>query len=380
MIDVKEISCTGCFSCKSICPLNAISIFVDDKGFCYPKIDNKKCINCGLCKKVCPCYNLRQNNTHEIEAYGGVHLNNEMLMSSQSGGAFAGLAESVLKNEGVAYGAAIVENLKVKQIRIDRLEDLYKLQGSKYVQSDVDKSFEQCACDLNAGIIVIYSGTSCMIDGLLNFLKLKKIRTDRLITVDLICHGVASPGIFEEHKKRIEEEYEDKLISLNFRDKKYSGWHSHYETYVFSKGTTVHENYWAELMYSHVIMRECCHECRYVKMEQKLADITIADFWGVEKCNPEYLDDNRGCSLIIVRSDKGKKLLTSAPMNIFKAELNQAVKHNMTKSAIKPKFYNDYWNDYKKNGFKYSLKKYTIYGGVAFRIKRKILKILKKWE
>lgn len=380
MINVSEILCTGCFSCKSICPKDAIKIEIDERGFAYPSIDLKKCIDCNLCKKVCPCYSCHQNDFNKLEAYGAVHLDDSKLMNSQSGGAFAGLAEIILKNNGVAYGAAIGENLKVSQIRIDNLDELYKLQGSKYVQSDVKQTFEECADDLKNGKKVIYSGTSCMIDGLLHFLSLKKINTNRLITVDLICHGVASPGMYEENKKRIEEEYKDKIDSLIFRDKKYSGWHSHFETYILSKGNVIHENYWAELMYSHVMIRECCHDCKYIEIQKKVADITIADFWGVEKCNSSYIDDNKGCSLVIIHNDKAKKLLSMAPMNTFEVDVNQAVMGNMVKAPRKPQFYNAYWKDYKKNGFKHSLKKYTIYGGIVFKIKRKILKILRKWE
>ena len=198
--------------------------------------------------------------------------------------------------------------------------------------------------------------------------------------MDLICHGVPSPGLYKENLKRLESIHNSSLLSLNFRDKGYAGWHTHCETYQFHNGCIVHENYWAEVMYSHIALRECCYTCKYNKIENRPADLTIADFWGVEKYHPNFKDDNVGCSLIITHTEKGEALLKQAPMNLFETDTEKAVSCNMTRPAHKPKFYDAFWKDYHNNGFEHALKKYTIYGGTRFRVKRKILKVLKLWE
>lgn len=248
------------------------------------------------------------------------------------------------------------------------------------MQSNVERTFTECARDLLAGKEVLYSGTSCIIDGLLHYLQTRHINTVGLTTVDLICHGVPSPGLYKENLKRLESIHNSSLLSLNFRDKGYAGWHTPCETYQFHNGCIVHENYWAEVMYSHIALRECCYDCKYSEIVKRPADLTIADFWGVEKCHPNFKDDNVGCSLIITHTEKGETLLKQAPINLFETDTEKAVSCNMTRPAHKPKFYDAFWKDYHNNGFEHALKKYTIYGGTRFRVKRKILKVLKLWE
>lgn len=381
MINSAKIPCSGCLSCLNICPRDAISLAVDERGFSYPVVNQGKCIQCGLCEKACPCYTALENvPVHEIKGWGGIHENNNVRGKSQSGGAFAALAEVVLKRKGTVYGAAIDKDFEVKQKRIVDLSEIALLQGSKYVQSNVERTFTECARDLLAGKEVLYSGTSCIIDGLLHYLQTRRINTVGLTTVDLICHGVPSPGLYKENLKRLENIHNSSLLSLNFRDKGYAGWHTLCETYQFHNGCIVHENYWAEVMYSHIALRECCYDCKYSEIVKRPADLTIADFWGVEKCHPNFKDDNVGCSLIITHTEKGEALLKQAPINLFETDTEKAVSCNMTRPAHKPKFYDAFWKDYHNNGFEHALKKYTIYGGTRFRVKRKILKVLKLWE
>lgn len=376
MIDFNNnCSCTGCSACVYACPYQAISFVKNEEGFDYPKVDLDKCKNCQICEKVC---HLNKSQDVKKSDYFVVQNRDTLQRSkSQSGGLFAAVASIVLSEGGTCYGAGFIENYEVAQIRIDNIDNLYRLQGSKYVQSNPQDSFLMVEEDLRSGNKVLYSGTSCMIAGLYSYLSLHKVCQDNLITCDLICHGVPSPQLWKDNIEGQIHRH-GRLINTNFRDKK-NGWHSHIESYVFENGIVVDEAYYTDIFYSHAALRECCYACKYVDNSKKTADITMADFWAISNAHIDLIDDNTGISLAITHSPKGIDLLKKANLLIIDIDAVSAMVNNLHSSARPPQWRNNFWKDYKKHGYEYCLKKYSIYGGLAFKLKRRILKMIGKW-
>lgn len=266
---------------------------------------------------------------------------------------------------------------KAKYIQIESEEDIIKLQGSKYVQGDSQGVFKIVGEYLLEDRKVLFSGTSCVISGLYSFLAVKKIATDNLITCDFICHGVSSPILWEEHIKLQQRRF-GTLTTANFRDKRY-GWRSCIETYEFECGKIVSEYVYDDLYFSHAALRDSCYNCEYVDVEKRPADITMGDFFG--EINDELLLDNddSGISVAVCHSRKGKNLLMKADLVICKTVKGIALKNNLTKSAVMPKWRTAFWNLYKNLGYEACLKKYTVYGGIGFKLKRKALQWLGRW-
>ena len=370
-------NCSACRACQCICPKKAINLVESDKGFLYPSIDDTICIECGLCYQVCQCFHSPVKRNYK--GFLAYYDNDAVRTHSQSGGLFYGVAEVILSENGIVYGCAINDDLSVQQIKIESINDLSKLQGSKYVQSDTYGTYNQVARDLKNNKVVIYSGTSCMIDGLYLYLANKKIDYTNLFTCDLICYGVLSPKLFRENLQRISNQHEKKIKNVNFRDKKF-GWHSSIQTYIFEDNSQISEKYWAELMYSGFACRECCYQCQYVDISKKPADMTMGDFWGIEKILPNINDDNKGFSLAIVRSSKIEKLLRKSQLTIQEVPVEHLMDNNRNEKTVqKPYLYDQFWRDYLKHGLSYCLKKYTVYGGIPFKLKRKLLKTINHW-
>lgn len=238
--------CSACGACEQICPKNAVELKENDRGFLYPVIDEEKCINCGICVKVCECYS-ETPKADKLNVYAVRHKDLEQQMNSRSGGLFTALAEVVLDRSGVCYGAAVCGDLVVRQTRITEKSELYKLQGSKYVQSSVEESFKEVEKDLKKGLLVLYSGTSCAVDGLKRYLTQKKADTSKLVTCDLICHGVPSPLMYRENLKRLEKQNGSGITDVDFRNKKKYGWTAHVETYRFQNGEELDEAFYTDL-------------------------------------------------------------------------------------------------------------------------------------
>lgn len=380
----KQEDCTGCTACMTACPKNAISMEYNENGFLYPKIDKKKCIDCGICTKVCEKLRNhmleKEHNCNYFKVYAIKLKDDKKRMESQSGGLFTALAETILEKKGVVYGAGFDEKLHVKHMRIDNIDELYKLKNSKYVQSDVNNVFSQIIMDLNNDKFVLFSGTSCQVAGIEALLDFKNINKEKFYSCDLICHGVPSPIIYEKYLSFLEEKNSDKIKEFNFRDKKVNGWHNHVETYRFQKLEQKRiSRVYTELFYSNMCLRDSCDKCKYASMN-RAGDITIGDCWGIEKTNPELWNDNKGISVALLQTSKGENLINLSRDKIDIKEIDNNYKqinmvHPSKVSTQKEKF----WKDYKKLSFEKLLKKYTCYGGIKFKIKRKILMKMKKW-
>lgn len=375
----KSEHCSGCGACVHICPRKAVEMRENEKCLPYPVIDSDKCIDCGLCVKVCQCYDkAEKDDAAKVRFFVVRQKDAEKRILSQSGGLFGGLAEVILKKGGVCYGAAVNSDLVVRQTRIDKLSELPQLLGSKYVQSDTADSFLEAEKDLKEGKTVLYSGTSCMIDGLNRYLRQKRADTENLITCDLICHGVSSPRMYKDYLGILEQQYNSKITKVDFRDKKL-GWRGCVQKYTFENGNVIHDKVYTDFYFSNIAYRDSCHNCQYLNIANKVSDITMADFWGSEEANLSIDDDNTGISLATVRSDKGLKLLEESDLEKYETKEEYALVRNLNSSVPKPKWHDAFWRDYYKKGYKYCMRKYTIYGGDIVKLKRKILIKIGKW-
>lgn len=313
-------NCCFCAACINVCPKSAIVKIEDEMGSYYPKIDESLCIDCGACKRVCDFQKRDQNQFGKkvLKAYGAASKDDELKKKSASGGLFAQLAKVCLDMNGVVYGAAMLyENkLIVKHIRVDNVKNLDLLQGSKYVQSDMGNVYHKVKEDLIGDKMVLFSGTPCQIAALKSFLK-KDYKN--LYTIDIICHGVSTQKIFQEYIAFVENKKKINITNFAFRDKEV-GWglDAKYEYESNGKIKTKKLYYKLSSFYTYyekaIIHKENCYNCKY-SCKDRVGDITLGDFWGVEKNQPDCLcenggiiDERKGVSFCLVNSEQGEKL------------------------------------------------------------------------
>lgn len=302
-IVITEKICTGCHACFSICPKRAIEMKPDERGFLQPVINYDLCVGCKLCQKTCPLNTADMKSAGDPIAYAAYSLNDENHRNSSSGGIFSLLASEILRKGGTVYGAAFSEDLRVEHKRITK--DIRPLQTSKYVQSRIGDMFSCVEQDIRNGKKVLFSGTPCQIGGLYSYLRQKKLDTGNLLTVDLICHGVPSPLLWEKHLNSISSGR--KPVFANFRDKRLS-WGGFSLTCRFDNGTEYSveagQDAYMQGFFANMTLRESCYTCQF-KSVSRMADITLADYWGVEKYTPGMVDRN-GTSAVIIHSPKGQ--------------------------------------------------------------------------
>ena len=331
-------SCCGCGACFNICSRNAITMQEDEYGFIYPQIDNNKCIKCGACRSVCSYQKIQEVNT-PIETYTAISSNTD-IKKSASGGVFASLAKTTLSMNGVVYGASLElldKSLTPIHVRIDEINDLIKLQGSKYVQSFIGNTYKEALEDLNNGKQVLFSGTPCQIAGLKAFIKKEY---DNLLCIDLICHGVPNAKIFKDYIQYLEKKLHAEIIDYKFRDKSH-GWgltakiiYKKYGCKTFQKLVQSSESSYYHLFLDSTIYRENCYSCHYANPNRP-GDITIGDYWGVEIEHPELIDNtdiclSDGVSCCVINTIKGKRYLDSYKdgLLLFPSSFEKASKHN----------------------------------------------------
>lgn len=321
-------NCNGCHSCYNICPKNCISMQSNDEGFLYPHIDEEKCSNCGLCEKVCPLLH-DDVERHHLEAYAAMSYNSDIRKSSSSGGVFNLIANYVVDNNGVVFGAAFDEKFNVKHISVFEKKEIIKLQKSKYVQSQIGDTFKQAKTYLEQGILVLFTGTPCQIGGLLNYLGKSY---DNLITQDIICHGVPSPLLWQKYLDYISD---DTPICVDFRNKEY-GWTKFKVLlrYLNDVNEAVYsKNQYMQMFLKNICLRASCYNCSFKTLERP-SDITLADFWGVKNVMPEMFDD-KGTSLVFVNSKKGQQIfdVIKKHLKYDKAPLEKALEYNASAIA-----------------------------------------------
>lgn len=362
-ITVSETNCCGCAACKNICPKNAIEMAADQKGFEYPTVNSKLCVECGLCVDVCPinCEQEAYNKADfQQEIYALQHSDLKTREKSTSGGAFSLFSDYVLKKGGKVYGSSLTDDMYVKHISVENHQDLEKLRGSKYVQSSIGECFRNIKAELKDGKTILFCGTPCQVDGLLHFLP-EALKTN-LVTVDFICHGVPSPQLWKDYVAFLEKTYNAQLIQYIFRSK-IAGWHTHVEEAKFINNKTIYNTpqtkVWDQLFHKNLSLRPHCYVCEYTSYN-RVSDITIADFWGIENHIPK-MDDNRGTSLVLINTQKGKEIFHDVNNNatVIKVTREQCKQRALFRKAYCKYDKDLFWKEYAEEGFSYIAKKYA---------------------
>lgn len=378
MIEIKEkLKCSGCHACYNICKNNAITMKEDEKGFKYPIIDREKCVDCKLCEKVCPILN-NKTIRNEPKAYACYNKDEKIRLESSSGGMFSLIAAEILKRNGVVFGASFNNEFMVEHTFIEDMEELYKFRGSKYVQSTIGNTYKKVKEKLNENRYVLFTGTPCQVEGLLTYLGKSY---DKLYTQDIICHGVPSPKVWRKYLQYRNKNDGEKPVDINFRNKD-NGWKLFnlkfkYKNKEYKKDQT--KDKFMQSFLRNVCLRDSCYDCKFKKMN-RLSDITLADFWGIQSVRPE-LYDNKGTSLVIINSEKGKELFESIEKEIIKEEvdINEAIIGNpsMIKSVNKDKNREKFFENLDKLEFDVLVNKYTTKPSIIARVISKFKRIVK---
>ncbi len=340
MLELKDkAQCCGCAACAQVCPKHCITMQADDEGFLYPQINQEQCVHCGLCEASCPVLNVQPEAEGKPKAYAAYSKNEDQRQRSSSGGIFSLLAEQTLSTGGVVIGAEMTENCRsVRHVAIESQDELYRLQGSKYLQSQVGTTYAQAKQYLAEGRKVLFSGTPCQIEGLRTFLKKDY---ENLLCVDLICHGAPSPKLWEKYVDYREKCAGAQVQRTFFRYKKY-GWKTYAVLFEFSNNTAYEQRFsqdlFMQMFLQNLCLRPSCYQCKFKKMH-RVSDITLADFWGSQSVCPE-MDDDKGLSAVMVHSEKGQKAIDALQNQAAWKQVNveQVVAGNssMVKSCEKP--------------------------------------------
>lgn len=313
-----KTQCCGCSSCAQRCPKGCITMVQDEEGFSYPQVDAATCIDCGLCEKVCPILSLKQ--AHEpLKVFAAKNPDETIRKESSSGGIFTMLAESVIREGGIVFGARWNKDWNVEHAYTETIEGLKAFRGSKYVQSNINDCYKKTEAFLKEGRKVLFSGTPCQIAGLKAFLRKEY---DNLLTVECVCHGVPSPGLWQKY---LSETTKGKsVLSINHRDKR-AGWRNYSVVIKFtpselsepskhSELSELHDdNPWTRAFIKNLTLRPSCYQCAF-KTFKSQADITLADLWGDRKLMPDQNED-KGITLVVIRSHKATEAFKNVETN-----------------------------------------------------------------
>lgn len=379
MISIRnKKDCCGCTACYSICPKHCISMQEDEEGFLYPKVDISKCVNCNLCESVCPLINYKANDIN-TNIYAVKNKNLDVVSKSASGGMFSVLSDYVILREGVVCGVVYDDHFEVLHDLAYTKAESERFRSSKYVQSDLRNIFVKIKDILSSGKYVLFSGTPCQVAGLKSFLWKGY---DNLLTCDIICHSVSSPKIFQnfmcyaQHKKKIK--------GINMRWKGY-GWNRSTMRIDYDDGSYIagksYAKLWYDITFSGLVSRPSCYDCKFCNFNRQ-GDITIGDFWGVEKVYPDFYDKN-GVSLVMVNTLKGEKVFQKIQdkINFIPSNKECCIQPRLkTPARINPKR-DKFWNDYYNQSFGNVVNKYwhfSIVSKILFFVERGIKFLLRK--
>ncbi len=308
-------NCCGCRACEKICPRKCITLQTIN-GFFRPVIDPEKCIKCGKCSKVCANMDeeMLEFKSMCTNVYAAWSKKSDIVRDSTSGGIFVELAQTIIEEGGVVFGAAFVNSVEVKIVSAYTMEELEKMRGAKYVFSDTDSSYLTVKSLLDKGKSVLYSGLPCQIVGLKKFLNKDY---PNLYCVDLVCHGVSSQETLKKYVEYLEGKYQSNIVKFQFRTQEERDSEPFY--YIeFSNGFGIREplrkNQYSKVYNSLISHMPACSKCKY-KIDYKISDITIGDFWGIDKENYQHYN-KLGTSLIITNSYKGEELFNRIHENI----------------------------------------------------------------
>lgn len=389
---LEKEKCTGCYACYNACPKDCLSMERDKEGFVYPVIDEGKCIECNLCNKACPVLNKVsvETNSDKPDIYAAWSLNEDIRLNSTSGGIFSELAIKFMESGGYLCGARYGENHHIEHCIVNTRDGLEKIRQSKYAQSDIGQVYRDIRKLLKDGNKVLFCGTPCECAGLLNYVGQKN---DNLMIVDFICRGSNSPKVYEKFLGYLEEKYDSKIKKVWFKNKTY-GWNRFSTKVEFENGESYLEDrnndiYIVGYIKYNLYMRPSCADCQYRELP-RISDITLADFWGIKLLN-EDMDIEKGTSLVMVNSEKGREAFDKIKENIYFEEktLNDTLEKNPSifKSPVMNPKREWFFENLDKESFdklakkcfkdKFSVKR-MISRAVPNRVKKCVKKIIKK--
>lgn len=371
---LKKEECCGCSLCQTVCAQKAIVMVEDREGFRYPAIDTEKCISCGACVRICAFKDHRYEKNELVRpiCYGVRHKSNEIVENSRSGGVFTALSDKILSEGGVVYGCALDERYQAVHLRATSKEGRNKFRGSKYTQSRMDGIFDFVKEDLADGRRVLFSGTSCQVAALKKYLESNSVNCDALLLVDIVCHGVPSPLVWNDYLNYMAKKYKGQVTAVDFRNKKDFGWSDHVES-IWVDGKQHNSRVFTTLFYAHDILRPSCYSCPY-KNTIHPGDITIADFWGFQKTLSIFNDD-KGVSLVLINNKKGNDNFNMILDDVIaqSVDIEHAMQPPLKESFICPSSRENFWKDYLEHyNFNYIIKKYC-----AKTIKKKNIRWIK---
>lgn len=315
-----KYDCCGCAACVQACPKQCIRLAADEEGFLYPTVDEIRCVKCGKCLKMCPIRQVSDSRV-PVGVFAAVNPDETVRLRSSSGGVFSLLAEYVIEQGGVVFGAAFNERMEVVHCHAETMDGVAAFRGSKYVQSQIGTSFQDAENFLKSGRKVLFSGTPCQIAGLKSYLGKEY---PGLLTVDFVCHGVPSPGIFKEYV----EAQPTPVIAVNFRDKR-CGWKNFsitMDTSAGEKSKVFNNDEYMQGFLGNAFLRPSCYRCRF-RTGRSCSDVTIGDFWGIDKLRPE-MDDDKGLSLVIANNNEADSILKTLECSLTEMLLDDAIKYN----------------------------------------------------
>lgn len=328
--------CTGCGACESICPKHCITLQADGEGFDYPKVNVSLCVDCGLCEKV--CHALKSLDERQpLKVLAAINKDSAIREASSSGGVFFSLAERIINEGGVVFGARFDDKWQVMLDYAETIDGIKPFMGSKYVQAHAGTAYRDAERFLKQGRKVLFSGSPCQISGLHSYLRKPY---ENLITVDFVCHGVPSPKVWGRYLDEVVSSFND-IGDVKFRSKQ-DGWKRfHFQLSYTREEKTVtlsnwhQQNHYMRAFLSDMILRPSCYQCA-AKGGRSLSDITIGDFWGIWDVVPQ-MDDDRGTSLVLVHTEKGASAISFDCFESRSVEYDSALRCNHSiVASVKP--------------------------------------------
>lgn len=347
MINIQnKQDCCGCHACASICAKHCVTMLSDEEGFLYPVVDKDACIDCGLCERVCPVIN-QSEPRKPLKVYAAKNKNEEIRRQSSSGGIFTLLAAKVIAEDGIVFGARFDEEWNVIHSCTDTVEGIAAFRGSKYVQSTIGDTYREAKDFLKQGRKVLFSGTPCQIAGLKKYLRKDYAN---LLTVDVVCHGVPSPLVWNDYISSIAPISD--ISNVNLKDKR-TGWKGYSVTIEYGNNVFTEVAKTNKYMLSFIrnyTLRPSCFNCP-AKEGKSGSDITLADYWGVQHLIPS-MDDNKGTSFVCYNTEKGMEAVTGIDMDAIQASYEDSIRYNscIYLSTKEPEDRGTFWREYKTMG------------------------------